>query len=283
MVLQRLLAGNTFRTRQKRFRNMIEPDPLDLSIRYLYRLDELWTYTLTGVVGSAVSCLHWCPANGDLLAVGYGVYDFQPAAQRKAGYVAVWSIKNPRNPERFYRYTEPVTSVAFSRARPQLLAVGTHSGSVEVLDISDDSPERVAVSERDTSPGVEPVWQIEWIQTGTTADAEELLTVAEDGLVMKYAMTNGPGLVGFRQIHLDRVVGTVEGLVVPASKSVPLESNRHPQALVLQIHPLKGDVFYVGTDEGCLHKCSTFYPHQYISIMQVKVFFKMCFACFFPG
>lgn len=97
---------------------------------------------------------------------------------------------------------------------------------------------------------------------------EELLTVANDGLVMKYSLSTGPYLLGFRQIKLDRVEGAVEGLSVPP-KSGLLEANRHPQALMLQIHPLKWDIFFVGTDEGCIHKCSTFYPHQYSGIMQV--------------
>lgn len=265
MVLQRLLAGNTFRSRQKRFRNMIMPNPLDLTIRYTYRLDELWRYALTGVTGSAVSCLSWCHANGDLLAIGYGVYSHQASASRHEGYVGVWSIKNPRNPERLYRFAVPVTAVAFSRDNPQLLAIGTFGGSVEVVDISDDSTARVACSQRETSPGMEPVWAIEWIRVDA---AEELLTVAEDGLVMKYSMCNGPGLIGFRQIRLDRVEGAVEGLQVARKNSGHLGADRHPQALVLQIDPQKADIFYVGTDEGCLHRCSTFFPHQYAGIMQ---------------
>lgn len=93
MVLQRLLAGNNFRERQKRFRNMTVPNPLDLSIKYLYRVRELWTYQLIGIVDAAISSLSWCHSNSDLLAVGYGVYDFVAASTRTAGYVCVWSIK----------------------------------------------------------------------------------------------------------------------------------------------------------------------------------------------
>lgn len=93
MVLQRLLAGNNFRERQKRFRNMTLPNPLDLSIKYLYRVRELWTYQIVGVVDVAVAGLSWCHSNSDLLAVAYGVYDFVPANLRPGGYVCVWSIK----------------------------------------------------------------------------------------------------------------------------------------------------------------------------------------------
>lgn len=93
MVLQRLLASNIYREQQKRFRNMVMPDPLDLSVQYLYRLETLWTYKMTETIGKGVSCLSWCQGNSDILAVGYGVYDFVPFMYRTSGYVAIWSIK----------------------------------------------------------------------------------------------------------------------------------------------------------------------------------------------
>lgn len=270
MVLQRLLAGNTFRQNQKRFRNMIVPDPLDLDIQYKYRVEELWTYALVGHVDNSVTGLSWCQSNSDLLAIGYGVFDFRLADRRTSGYACVWSIKNPRYPERMYRYTCPVTAVQFSRQRPQLLAIGTYDGTVEVVDISTDTADRVARSHRDTSPGIEPVWSIKWIQSGGAGTEEELLTVAQDGLVMKYTISpNGPWLLGLQQNRLDRIVGDVEGLRVPNAMKLPIEANRHPQAFVLQVDPIKPDSFYVGTDEGCVHKCSTFYPQQYLGIMRV--------------
>lgn len=97
---------------------------------------------------------------------------------------------------------------------------------------------------------------------------EELLSTFEDGLVMRYSLTNGPYLIGFRQIKLDRVEGAVEGLTVPPKPDI-LDSYRSPQANTLTIHPLKSDIFFVGTEEGCLHRCSTYYPHQYSGIQQV--------------
>lgn len=45
-----------------------------------------------------------------------------------------------------------------------MLAVGLYDGTIEILDIiSDDQVARVGVSERNTSPGHEPIWAIEWI------------------------------------------------------------------------------------------------------------------------
>lgn len=72
-------------------------------------------------------------------------------------------LQNPINPERRYRYKTPVTAVTFSRQTPQLMAVGLYDGSVEVIDITDETSATVGKSQRITSPGLEPVWKIEWI------------------------------------------------------------------------------------------------------------------------
>lgn len=56
-----------------------------------------------------------------------------------------------------------MTAVAFSRQTPQLMAVGLYDGSVEVIDITDATSAIVGKSQRITSPGLEAVWKIEWI------------------------------------------------------------------------------------------------------------------------
>lgn len=270
MILQRLLAGNVFRERQKRFRNMVMPNPLDLNVKYLYRLETLWTYKSVETMGKDIVDISWCHDNGDLLAVAYGVYNYRQSRNRISGCVCIWSIKNPVNPERKYRYKVPVTAVAFSKINPQLLAVALYNGNVEVIDITEnrhiDDPAPVAKSERTTSPGFEPVWQIQWLQLKD--NKEHILTASQDGRIMKYTMASGPHLVGYRQLRLDRVEGVVEALSIEHKKTF-IEADRHPQALCLQIHPLNPDVYFVGTDEGCVHVCSTNYPHQHTGVLQV--------------
>lgn len=32
---------------------------------------------------------------------------------------------------------------------------------------------------------------------------------------------------------------------------------------------MKKDIFFIGTNEGCIHKCSTFIPNQYSGILRV--------------
>ncbi|KAG5677732.1 hypothetical protein PVAND_007463 [Polypedilum vanderplanki] len=269
MILQRLLAGNIYRERQKRFRNMIERNPLDLNLKYLYRLQNLWTYKSSDTQGKNVVDMSWCRSNSDLLAVGYGTYYYCESKERNSGAVLIWSIKNPVNPERCYRYDIPVTAVEFSSQNPQLLAVALYDGTVEVLDVTDINinvhHNVVAKSERITSPGFEPIWQIQWI---TLKDKEFIITASQDGRIMKYEIATGPFLVAFHQLRLNRVEGTVEALNVEHKKSF-IEADRHPQALCLRKHPLTSDIYFVGTDEGVIHVCSMNFPHQHLNALQV--------------
>lgn len=93
MVLLRIMASNIYSEKMRRFRNMVLPDPLDLSVKYKYRCDVLWTLTSFETYGKAISSISWCHANKDLLAVAYGVYNFVSFNDRRFGCVFVWSIK----------------------------------------------------------------------------------------------------------------------------------------------------------------------------------------------
>lgn len=88
-----------------------------------------------------------------------------------------------------------------------------------------------------------------------------------DGTIMKYTMITGMHLLGQKQMTLDRVEGVVEGLAI-AKKKTFLEADRHPQALCLKMHPSRKEVYFVGTDEGCLHRCSIYFSHQHTGVMQ---------------
>lgn len=179
-------------------------------------------------------------------------------------------FQNPVNPERVYHYESSVTAVSFASENPQLLAVGLSNGKLEVKDIRhDDSEEFVAkTSHQFNSPGFEPIWEIVWFP-GTTKDSlGEILTISQDGRIMKYSFTTGPYLRGFKLLRLNCVEGVVEGLPIAKSKNI-IEGHRHPQALCLRMHPVEKGIFLVGTDEGCIHKCSINFAKHHSAILQV--------------
>lgn len=69
------------------------------------------------------------------------------------------------NPERCYKYEMPVTAVSFSNENCQLLAIGFYDGTIRIVDITTDHLSSILISQRKTSPLIEPVWQIKWIKS----------------------------------------------------------------------------------------------------------------------
>ena len=55
-------------------------------------LDRLWAYVCPMTKGRNVSCIAWNKMNPDLLAIGYGQFDY---SKQKGGLVCCWSLKNP--------------------------------------------------------------------------------------------------------------------------------------------------------------------------------------------
>lgn len=92
IILQRILAGNIFHEKQKRFRNMGQSKPLDDVVHYLYRIKLLCKYRHYETL-NAVSCLSWNPRNTDILAIGYGAFKNQSCKERNRSAVCVWNIK----------------------------------------------------------------------------------------------------------------------------------------------------------------------------------------------
>lgn len=68
------------------------------------------------------------------------------------------------NAERCYKYAMPVTAVSFSSANSHLLAVGFYDGSICVVDIRQADVPELMVSERKSSPPIQPIWQIKFLK-----------------------------------------------------------------------------------------------------------------------
>uniref|UniRef100_A0A1A9WB47 Dynein axonemal intermediate chain 4 n=1 Tax=Glossina brevipalpis TaxID=37001 RepID=A0A1A9WB47_9MUSC len=272
MMVTRLLAGNEHSEGQKRFRNMNRVDRNVKEIDYNYTLNPLFViYPFATDVRRAVCDISFCYTNSDIFAVAYGIYSYSAAKLPKTGAVCVWSIKNPCDPERYFSYDYPVASVEFSPYRSTLLAIGLYDGTVEVRDITSAHDTLIAISQRTTSPGVDPVLALKWIQlpkTNESHEIEPILSLSQDGSVTKFTIINSPFLVGHKQALLERVEGTPEG--IPFKELPPVEhpANRCPQGLCITKHPVENDIFYVLTDQGCLHKCSTNYQNSYLELLK---------------
>lgn len=83
-------------------------------------MHHLWDFQCDLTRGRNVSCMASNKLRKDILAVGYGQYEF---SHQKDGMVAFWSLKNPDYPDWVFRSPTGVTALAFSSQQPSLLAV----------------------------------------------------------------------------------------------------------------------------------------------------------------
>ncbi|XP_069672713.1 dynein axonemal intermediate chain 4 [Periplaneta americana] len=279
--MERLLASNVYRDEQKAFRGLMQPDPFRLNVEFKYKLKLLWSFTSDYVHERTVTGMCWNSLDTDLLAVGYGKYLYQ---ERKNGLVCCWTIKNPTQPERKYKFDSPVTSVNFSKTRPNLLACGFYDGSVVILDVSSINKTIIAVSNRKTSPSYEPVWQIIWVQDEDDSLNEEIITCCQDGRISKYRREKT--LNCLPMMWVSRMEGKVKGIdQTRKCKAHDIPVSRHPAALVLTRHPVDKLMYFVGTDEGCIHKCSTNNLHHHMDILLAHSgpVYSMQFSPFCPS
>ncbi|OON14400.1 hypothetical protein X801_09812 [Opisthorchis viverrini] len=79
----------------------------------------LWRYQCHLTKGRNVTDMAWNKENPNILAVGYGKFEFE---NQKKGLVCCWSLKFIEYPERFYETPSAVTAVGWSKIHSNLLA-----------------------------------------------------------------------------------------------------------------------------------------------------------------
>lgn len=264
-IMERMLANNVFNLEQKRFRGLIEQDPFRPDIAFRYRLELLWTFKNATTEGHPVTSMHWNPSNKDILAVGYGKFLY---ADSNNGFVYCWNIKNPTQPEREFYPNKAVTAVRFSTFNPNLLAVGLYDGMVHLLDIANRNVVIVSSTSPSWSPSHEPVWQCCWLAPDDYhPEIEHLVCVTEDGRVSRLVHAKTNELIPAPLMRILPIEGKLKGVYQPRHcpvTDVPI--SKCSAALVLTKHSVDRDLYYVGTDEGTIHRCSRNYLNQHIDM-----------------
>lgn len=129
----------------------------------------------------------WNNLNPDLLAVGYGEFDF---TKQGDGLVLFWSLKNPEYPQKIYRTDCSVTSLAFANKSYNLLAVGMYDGRVAVYDVRKEDDKAVLEASYNGGKHSDSVWEVRWVDKGPER-AEALVSVSSDGRVTQWSMSKG--------------------------------------------------------------------------------------------
>ncbi|KAK3922466.1 Dynein intermediate chain 4, axonemal, partial [Frankliniella fusca] len=273
LQMERVLAAQAFKPAQELYRGLPPTDPLAPDLRFEYRLHPLWRMECEWAAGRAVTGLVWNDDNPDLLAVGYGRYLQQDQA---TGLVCMWSAKNPLLPERMYRFAAPVTAISFARTRPNLLAVGMADGGLALLDVS--APEKSVVADAgDTSesgvasPSWEPLWSMMWMSGEEFhLDEQVLVTAGQDGQVVRWRRGER-GVEWTPMLRVPMAEGGEKGVprLLAASGTCPERGvglRQFAGVLCMAPVPLDPVRYLVGTEDGCVHECSTNYLHQHKSV-----------------
>ncbi|KAF5298180.1 hypothetical protein FQA39_LY02604 [Lamprigera yunnana] len=263
-VIERLLANNNYNKEQKRFRGLTKLDSQEEEITYKYTLQFLWTFVSKDTIGKCVTAMCWNEDNTDILAVGYGKFYY---TERATGMVMLWNIKNPVQPERTYRFPQPVTTLNFSQKNPNLLGIGFYDGNVKVVDVSLIDCYLIGTSGED-SPSFEPIWRIIWYKgTDYFKDTEQIITSCQDGRISYYRNQDTIDLMYEQIMRISRPEGKVKGIETLRQCHIPgIPVNRYAAALVICQHPVDGNIYLVGTNEGTIHRCSRNYHHQHLDL-----------------
>ncbi|KAL0842395.1 hypothetical protein ABMA28_014509 [Loxostege sticticalis] len=264
LLTERVLATLEYSDEQKKFRGLIRVDPLSLDLVYIYTMKPLWTLEYEETANRPITSISFNPKNENILAVAHGKFAH---AECFNGLVAIWCTKNPCKPERLYTFDDPVTSVAFSEKNPNWLACGFANGDVFILDITSYPVKKIAESKRDTNPCFEPIWVTDW--RAAEHNTEFVMTACQDGRVNKFTSTKTHDFICTPMMRISAVEGKMKGLeTAKTCLKVDVPITRYPAALCMKWHPSIDHIYLVGTDEGCIHKCSTHYLNQHMEVFR---------------
>lgn len=130
----------------------------------------------------------------ELLAVGYGPARYSPAA---GGALALWSMRNPEQPEVLLRTPSGVTALAVAPSAPTLLGVGLYDGRVAVVDVARllarEGPLTLDVLSDSLQEGAhtEAVRDLAWAEGEDEGERDRLVSASSDGRVNVWRAAKG--------------------------------------------------------------------------------------------
>ncbi|XP_047918138.2 dynein axonemal intermediate chain 4 isoform X4 [Anser cygnoides] len=226
-------------------------------------LEQLWSYTCDLTKGHNVSSMAWSKVNPDLLAVGYGAFDFK---EQKKGLACCWSLKNPMWPERIFQCEHGVTALDFSMASPNLLAVGMYSGTITIYNVRSCTTTAILSSRDSSARHTGPVWQLKWLeQDRDTADddkRERLISISADGRLTKWLIQKGLDCTDLMKIK--RAGSMKKNLPCEKERKSVVLISRQAAGMCFDFHPKDTNFYLAGTEEGLIHKCSCSYDQQFL-------------------
>uniref|UniRef100_A0A4W3JYZ7 Dynein axonemal intermediate chain 4 n=1 Tax=Callorhinchus milii TaxID=7868 RepID=A0A4W3JYZ7_CALMI len=271
VIMERVIMENIFQTKLAAYRQL----PV-LTSGYLLcvsasgliavvvpSIEHLWSYSCNLTADRNVSSMVWNTQNPDLLAVGYGEFEY---TNQKGGLVCCWSLKNPMWPERIYTCENGVTALDFSTVHPNLLAVGMYDGTVALYNLCELSALPALDSSDSLNMHTGPVWQLKWIEQDRLSKGDEkvetLISISADGRITKWHL--GKGLEATDLMRIKRLGFQQSNKLMEKEKRIEALISRQAPGMCFDFNPNDTNIYLAGTEEGYIHRCSCSYNEQFL-------------------
>ncbi|VVC33851.1 WD40/YVTN repeat-like-containing domain,WD40-repeat-containing domain,WD40 repeat,WD40 repeat [Cinara cedri] len=253
MVMERILAQNTlngFSDEQRQLNNIIDQtEKLPVENKFILT----YCFSLENKKNNlSVKCMHWHETETHLLAVAYSkllYHDYED----KPTTVAVWSMKNPQNPERVFEFNESfITCLKFATENPNHLAIGFYNGELLIIDISSKILDVVFQKSKQIFLEKNSILDLFWtIQIVKNHEHECLVTCSFNGCIARYLYSYGTIvetiIIKISQVH----TGLTEG-----EKNERSSVAKTNAIIATKFMGLNETTYLVGTGDGKVYKCS---------------------------
>eukprot|EP01147_Barroeca_monosierra_P009937 gene9937-2119_t len=226
-------------------------------------LRRAWSYNCEHTKNACVLACAWNKSNPDILAVAYG-FSRKPTTEQE-GMICCWSIKQPEYPHRIYRTLSTAMCLDFSSEHPEMLAVGLACGTVAVYDIKSESENPLLDTWHNSTSNkhTHPVWDIQFIsmidKQGADEQQEMLVSAASDGQVLRWYLRKG--LEANPLVKVKRVASDSKA---HHGNSKTAFIARQAGVMSMAFSPSDASMYFVGTEDGNIHKCSTSYSDTFL-------------------
>jgi len=266
----------------------------------LPHLQLLWNYHCTESENLECTAMDFNPLNTDLIVSGYGSWQFANKQHGKIMFWTLKNPTSPSRIYQIENTC--VVSLNFSRSHPYLLSAGLFDGNVAVYDIRIESNDPILKSELNSaisdskkqnqsssSKHTTAVWNVLWEKPSRSSSSsnymltenkeengnenamnnssnnegdlhqrQKLFSIASDGIIKQWSMKKGFSSTNIMSLKRVPNLAAKRGSVIDNTIR-----SRQASGLCFDFPSNTNNTqYYVGTEDGIVHKCSVSYNEQ---------------------
>lgn len=222
----------------------------------------LWRFNSDATSKLAVTSVSWFDTYTDLMAVGYGSFNF---SKQTSGALLIYSLKNPKFPENIYETESGIMTVDIHPTQRHYVCVGFYNGDVAVYNLKSKSnkPEFMSSNaeksgDSDLKQHTDPVWQVKW-QPDNLDSLMNFCSISSDGKIGNWVLVKNELM--YKTVVTLKNIDNIEQLDDPRY-NFTLASGT-----AFAFHPENNNLFLAGTEEGKIFKSYQSYTSRYLDII----------------